>query len=268
MHSCIYEGNVSHRRLREVDHAFSYSLFMAYLDLDELPGLLRRCRWLSPARFAPASFVRSDHYGDPRRSLSGAIRDLVARSTGQPVPAGPVRLLTQLRFWGHYFSPLNLYFCFDRSGDDVTHVVAEVSNTPWGDRHMYVLGDHNRCAPAGTLHYRHRKEFHVSPFMDMDSTYHWRLKQPEDNLAIQLECTQGADRLFNATMALQRREMTDANLRSLLSRYPFATVKVLIAIYYQAYQLWKKKCKFYPHPKKQLQLPAARQRTSLNWSGR
>ena len=130
MHSCIYVGRVQHRRFSPAEHRFRYGLNLVYLDLDELPQLLRSGLFLYSSRFSPGSFCRDDHLGDPATPLADAVRELVAAETGDR-PEGPIRLLTQLRRYGYYFSPLNLYYCFDRDGEDVEAVVAEVSNTPW-----------------------------------------------------------------------------------------------------------------------------------------
>ena len=136
MHSCIYVGQVRHQRFRSGrDNAFRYGLSRwMYLDLDELPQLLRSHLCLYTARFSPGSICRGDHFGDPAMPLADAVRQFVAAETGFR-PEGPVRLLTQLRRYGYYFSPLNLYYCFDRDGETVEVVVAEVSNTPWLERH-------------------------------------------------------------------------------------------------------------------------------------
>ena len=126
MLSCLYQGYVQHRRLTPAKHVFRYGLYMAYLDLDELPSLLQGGAGLHQARFSPASFCRTDHLGDPKQPLSDAVRDLVQDQTGWR-PAGPIRLLTLLRNWGYYFNPLSLYYCFDRTGQVVDAVVAEVT---------------------------------------------------------------------------------------------------------------------------------------------
>ena len=138
MFSRIYEGRVRHRRFSPARHRFGYGLSLLYLDLDELPQLLRGGHCLFRSRFSPGSFCRDDHLGDPGTPLADAVRELVVAETGD-WPEGPVRLLTQLRRYGYYFSPLNLYYCFDPGGQAVEAVVAEVSNTPWQERHYYVL---------------------------------------------------------------------------------------------------------------------------------
>ena len=138
MHSCLYEGTVRHRRLTPVAHQFRHSLFMMYLDLDELPTLFRNRWFWSNERFNVATFRRSDHFGDPAVSLEETVRALVESRTGRR-PTGPIRLLTHLRYFGYCFNPLSVYFCFANDGQSLDTVVAEVSNTPWGERHCYVL---------------------------------------------------------------------------------------------------------------------------------
>jgi DUF1365 family protein len=252
MESCIYRGTVEHFRRGDVAHRFKYSLFMAYLDLDELPVLLKRCVLLSSSRFAPASFRRSDHTGDVTETLGETIRVLVDEETGSR-PQGPIRVLTQLRFWGYYFSPLNLYYCFDEDGKQVEAIVAEVNNTPWGEQHCYVLWSGNRTPSdrdGGEIQrYQHKKSFHVSPFMGMDAEYHWRITPPADGLDVRIQSRRAGKPIFDATMNLNRSPITDRSLAAHLIRFPFMTVKLICAIYFEALRLWLKQAPFCPHPR-------------------
>ncbi|WP_425401088.1 DUF1365 domain-containing protein [Aeoliella sp.] len=246
MHSCLYEGAVAHHRRDPVAHRFRYSLVMAYLDLDELPQLVGRGKLLSDRRWSLASFCHSDRLFDESRSLDNQVRELCAERSGHR-PSGPIRVLTQLRWYGYYFSPLNLYYAFDPTGQRVEQVLAEVSNTPWGERHVYVLCDHNRTASGG-LRYEHAKDFHVSPFMSMEGNYRWRLTTPGDALTVCLSRRVPGERSFDANLTLRRKEMSAANLRTALIRYPAMTAQVTAAIYYQALKLWWKRCPYHPHP--------------------
>ncbi len=221
---------------------------MMYLDLDELPRLLRSGRWLYGAWFSPGSFRREDHFGDPRRALKQTVCDFVADQTGAR-PAGPVRLLTQLRHFGYYFSPLNLYYCFDPGGERVESVVAEVSNTPWRERHHYLLWDGNRRGEPDRLEFRHPKDFHVSPFLGMDYEYRWRLSEPGEQLKVYLANHKDDRRVFDASLVLSRRPLNRLQVARTWVRYPLMTVQVMAAIYYQALRLWMKKCPYFPHPK-------------------
>lgn len=249
--SGIYAGWVRHRRMAPREHAFRYRMFMMYLDLAELPGLFRR-RWLwSAARPALAQFRREDHMGPPEVPLDRAVRDLVREQTGH-TPRGPIRLLTHLRYFGHVFNPVSFYYCFDENDAFVETVVAEVNNTPWGDQHCYVLpqsdnrgsGEHSRFSPE--------KVFHVSPFMEMDVEYDWRFRHPGEQLTVHMENARAGEKIFDATLVLQRREITGASMAAVLASFPLMTVKIVAAIYWQALILWLKGVPLHEHPDKAL----------------
>ena len=242
MHSALYTGSLRHRRFAPRAHAFRYRLFMAYLDLGELDEVFRG-RWLwSTRRPALAWFRRADYLGESARPLDEAVRERVAQETGLR-PAGPIRLLTHLRMFGHCFNPVSFYYCFDASGARVEAILAEITNTPWNERHAYALR-----AGSGPLRFRFGKAFHVSPFMPMALEYDWRFSTPGPRLAVHMENRDAAGRLFDATLALERREIGAATLAGALARYPLMTVRVVAAIYWQALRLWSRRMPFYAHP--------------------
>ena len=255
MHSCLYEGRVHHLRSEPTEHSFRYRIAMAYLDLAETTSLVESQRVLSAGRFAPASFLAKDHessfaeHDQPftNRSLDSAVRDFAAGISGKR-PTGPIRLLTQLRYFGHFFSPLNLFYCFTPEGTDVECVVAEVSNTPWNERHLYLLDSSNRLAGEHGLRFRHPKSFHVSPFMGMNATYDWQLSSPGEELSVGISSSREGDRFFHASMSMRRIELSRSGVRRLCIRYPLMNLRIMAAIYWQALLLWKKKCPFFPHP--------------------
>ena len=255
MHSCIYEGTVTHRRREPVDHQFQYRLFMVYLDLDELPSLVGGGGLIASRKHASQSFLRSDHLFEPARPLADEVRDVVREQTGRSCD-GPIRLLTQLRYFGYYMSPLNLFYIYDESDEHIEFVVAEVNNTPWNERHCYVLWDGNRKSGTNELQFAHAKDFHVSPFMSMDFQYNWRLTEPGSDLRVHLANTRDSRQLFAAGMTLQRRELDRQQLRRMTFRYPMMTAQITAGIYYQALKLWWKKCPSYTHPKKQINSPS------------
>ncbi len=248
MNSCIYHGQVSHRRFTPVIHDFSYRLFMMYADLDELPTVFSRYWFWSARRPALARFRREDHFGDRQIPLKTCVQDLVEEQTGIR-PGGPVRLLTHFRYFGYCFNPVSFFYCFAEDGETLEHVVAEVSNTPWGERHCYVLSEHNRTATnKGSKAYQHAKAFHVSPFLGMQMDYRWRIRTPDDRLAVHIENIRGEVRLFDANLNLKRMPITSPGLMRVLFSYPFMTLKVMFLIHIQAIRLWLKKVPVVPHP--------------------
>ena len=246
MHSALYTGWVRHRRLRPRAHSFRYPLFMALLDLAELREAFRG-RWLwGVERRAFVSFRRADHLGDPARPLDECVRELVGRETGRQ-PAGPVRLLTHLRFAGYVFNPVSFYYCYAADGQTLEAVVAEVHNTPWGERHCYVLPA-GEGARAGEIVRHTPKRMHVSPFMPMGLGYEWRLDAPRARLAVHMRCLEGGEELFNATLLMHRRPLQAGAMAATLVRFPLMTARVVLAIHWQALLLWLKRVPFYAHP--------------------
>jgi len=237
--SCLYEGSVRHRRSSPRDE-FRFPLFMAYLDLDELPRLFDASLLWSSRRPAPAWFRRADYLGDPQTPLRDAVADVVAQSSGLVID-GPVRVLTHLRYLGHCFNPVSFYYCFDAAGEQVQAVVAHVTNTPWGERHAYVLaaGERSDHGSTSVLHGRFAKALHVSPLMGMRHAYDWRLSEPGERLSVHIESTHLDDgaRAFDATLALRRREITPGSLRGALVRYPALTLRLTARIYAHALRL-------------------------------
>lgn len=245
LQSCLYEGVVRHRRHAPVPHAFQYRLFLAYLDLSEIDRVFRIPGLWSTSRFSLAQFRRSDYHGAADRPLADCVRETVFEKSGREV-TGPIRLLTQLRYFGLVVNPVSFYYCFDAAGERLEAILAEVTNTPWGERHSYVL-----CwdTQAGRVQrFDGEKEFHVSPFLPMDMSYAWRVSEPGQRLTVHLENHDETGCVFDASLVMRRRELAMASVGRAVLRYPFMPARVLAGIYWQAFRLWRKKAPFFPHP--------------------
>jgi hypothetical protein len=255
--SCIYEGTIRHRRFAPVENSFRYRLFMLYLDFAERERVFGLHPLWSCEGPNIAWLRRRDHFGDPRLPLEQAVADLVEARTGRR-PAGPIRMLCHMRYFGHCFNPASFFYCWDAGGRRVETIIVEIHNTPWGEVHTYVLDRSQNQHPSPGWH-RHQmaKVFHVSPFIDMGIRYDWRFKEPGDEIKVHMIDNEKGARLFDASLSLKRTEITRENLARVLIRYPLMTLKVSAMIYWQALRLTLKGAPFFPHPGKRLP-PAAR----------
>ncbi|NNG01726.1 MAG: DUF1365 domain-containing protein [Desulfobacteraceae bacterium] len=250
LYHSIYEGTIRHRRFHPVENQFRYRVFFMFLDLAHIPELSGIHPLWSGRGVNLAYFRRRDHMGDPLNSLDLSIREHVRKKTGTP-PAGPIRILTHLRYFGHCFNPVSFYYCYDAVDAEVETIVAEIHNTPWGEEHLYVLpaGDNEHMSPQWRRH-RFSKAFHVSPFMPMGIHCDWRFRVPGERLNVHMINYEEGERLFDASLSLERKIMNRRNLTRALLHYPAMTIRVVFLIHWQALKLTLKGAPFYTHPEK------------------
>lgn len=246
LHSALYEGTLAHARMGTVAHAFSYDVAMVWLAIEELPEALDAHPLWSARRPAPMRFRREDFHGAPGVPLDDAVRATVAEATGRR-PTGPIRLLAHLRTWGWSFNPIVFYFVLTPDGTAVDTLLAEVTNTPWHQRHAYVLAIHASSQDEGV---RFPKELHVSPFMDMDLDHAISFTSPgADAMTIQMDDWREDDKVFAATLRLHRLPLERRSMGRVLRRHPLPAQRVSAGIYREAVKLRLKGAPFRRHPK-------------------
>lgn len=232
--SALYVGGVMHRRLRPVEHRFRYRAFWLLVDLDELPQLPARLRLFSQNRFNLFALHDTDH-GDGSSTPLRTQAERILSQAGIDLAGGPIRLLCMPRTLGYSFNPLSIYFCH-RPDEELAALIYEVHNT-FGERHSYVAAVET---PSGDIRQNCRKTFYVSPFMDMDMAYDFRLAEPDERLGLHIGASQCGQRIFSASLAAKRRELNDRALLSAFLSIPLITLKVTIAIHWEALRLWLK----------------------------
>lgn len=249
MDSAIATGRVWHRREGPRPHHFAYRSSYTLLDIDRIGELFGRSRLWSLERFNLVSFRRADFLPPHDRPLRQAVVERVAEVTGHR-PGGRILLLAHLRQWGCCFNPVSFYFCLD-TDERLSAIVAEVHNTPWNERHAYVLDCRGQVGPV--YRFEFDKAFHVSPFMPMSLRYQWRFVIEEQGLDIHMRLKQSDRQYFTAGLRLAFEPMTARNMRRMPLRFPLMTLKVVVAIYWQALRLWLKRTPFHSHPDKVVQ---------------
>ncbi|NLH83009.1 MAG: DUF1365 family protein [Phyllobacteriaceae bacterium] len=243
--SALYPGLVTHHRLRPREHRLAYRVWSMLLDLDELPELDRRLRLFSVDRFNLFSFHARDRGDGTGRDLRGQVEDAMRRA-GMAPDGGPIRLFTMPRFLGWGFNPLSIFFCHAHDGR-LTAILWEVDNT-FGERHGYLIPVEETV--GGEIRQRCDKAFHVSPFMDMDQTYAFRVKPPTELFSLVIDVHDADGRILEARHLARRETLSDRALLRLFFAVPFLTLRVVGGIHWEALKLWLKgvKLRFKPPP--------------------
>lgn len=235
--SALYLGGVTHQRLRPRSHRLEYRVFWLLLDLAEIDGLDRRLRLFSRNRFNLMSFRDRDHGDGSGAALRAQIEAWLHRA-GIDIGRGPIRLLTMPRLLGYVFNPISLYYCHQPDGR-LAAMVYEVTST-FGLRHAYVVPVAAEDQVAGVIGQGAPKALHVSPFMGMEMDYEFRGHAPGERLDLTIRGLDAEGPLIIAAMAAGRRPLHDAELLSAAIKLPLMTLKVMIAIHWEALKLWLK----------------------------
>jgi hypothetical protein len=243
----LYVGTVGHARFRPRRHAFRYSVFQALVDLDCLDELCSASPFLSRNRFNWVSLHDADYLPDRPESTLRQRFEAAAREAGHEPPEGPVFLLANLRYLGCSFNPVAYYYAFDGEGR-LALICAEITNTPWKERHRYWMAP--EASELGPWTFEMPKVFHVSPFMPMALRYRWTFTEPAEDLLVHMDLHDGGERCFSATLELARRPWQASEIHRTLVRFPWTTLKVIAAIHWEALWLWMKRVPVFTHPKK------------------
>lgn len=237
MRSALYVGTVMHARRSPHDHVFRHPVYMALLDLDELPMLDRRLPLFGWNRRAVTSFYDADHID---------ISAILATHGIELGEGGSIRVLTNLRVLGYVFNPVSFWWCH-RADESLACIVAEVSNT-FGEKLPYVLLPVAEGEAGGRSVFETDKRLHVSPFMPMDQSYTWWFSEPGPKLSVRMDVHEAGSHDFHATLTARRVPLTARSLRFALIHYPLMPLRVIGLIHWQALRLWLKRTRVYRKP--------------------
>lgn len=241
--SGIYAGAVVHARLRPVRHRLRYRMLNLLLDLDELPGLSRRLWLFGHNGRGLFSFHEADHGDGGERPLRAQVEALL-RQAGLDPSGGSIRILCMPRVLGMVFNPISVYFCHAADGA-LQAMLYEVNNT-FGQRHSYLIPVTGET--TGAIRQRCDKRFYVSPFMDMDLSYAFRVTIPGDAVSLAIDARDRDGPLLLAAFTGRRRGLTDARLLAAFLSNAFLAGRVMGGIHWEALRLWWKGLRLRPRP--------------------
>lgn len=241
----LYPGEVMHARLKPFGHRFVYTVFSLLIDIDRLAEAGKASAIFSVNGPNLASFHESDHIERPGETVRQYVDRLLA-GAGQIEPAARVLLLCYPRIFGYVFNPISVYFCYDAT-ETLTAVIYGVRNT-FGERHTYVAPIRNGELDAAGVRQDRTKIFHVSPFIDMGSRYHFRVLPPGKVVRLRIHETENGEPLLAATFIGNAKKLANTTLSACLLKIPFMTWKIMAGIHWEALKLWFKGARFHKSP--------------------
>lgn len=239
----LYSGTVRHRRFAPKTHEFKYKLYYFYLNPNDISDLCKNIVYLSCEQFNYLSFKQKNYIGGKKANIYDAVEKLL--SEHNVTRSSDIYMMAQLAHFGYCFNPISLYFTYE--GDKLQSLIADVHNTPWGEKHAYVLTKPSFSKPP-FYQYQFKKALHVSPFMQMDFMYHFNVKVTEDNFVLHMKNMKQDYRYFDATLNLTGEPLTTATLKRLVFKHPLMAQKIVLGIYWQACKLFLKQIPFVSHP--------------------
>ena len=238
INSYIYNGKVIHKRFKPKEHFFKYNVFSLFIDLSELDQLNDSLNFFSLNKFNLISFYEKDHGDRDGSSLMEWVKNnlSVNKISTDNIK---VKLLCYPRILGYVFNPLSIFFIYDKN-ENLISILYEVKNT-FGEQHTYVFkvqGDNkliqNNCS----------KKFHVSPFIEMDCNYFFRILKPAEKISVIIDQYQSNEKILYASQDGKRTELTSSELIKSYLKHPLMTFKIISAIHFEAFKLWAKGIKF------------------------
>ena len=231
MNSCIYNGVVTHTRFKPVKHFLKYKTFSFYIDLDEIKKLDNDNPIFSYNRFNIFSFYDKDHGDRDGKALKVWVLDNLKKfNINENI--NKIKLLCYPRIFGYVFNPLSVFYCYE--DNSLKAIFYEVKNT-FNEQHTYIFK-----VKDNKIEQKCKKKFYVSPFMNMDTYYNFRLLNPNEKLSVSIKQTDKEDVVLTAVQTGIRKEFTFKQLIINFFRYPLMSIKIISAIHFEALLLWKK----------------------------
>jgi len=236
--SYIYTGTVIHKRFKPKIHKFSYKVFSLLIDLSEIDLLHKTLRIFSYNKFNIVSFFNKDHGPRDGSSLKNWVIDNLKKNNIESNEV-KIKLLCYPRIFGYVFNPLSVFYVYDKNSDLIV-ILYEVKNT-FGEQHSYIFKTKKE---QNLIQHVCKKKFHVSPFIEMNCVYFFRLLKPGNKISVIIDVQDSEGKILYASQDGVKSELNNNNLFKSYLKHPLMTFKIILAIHFEAFKLWTKGIKF------------------------